>query len=162
MKRIIAIFILTSLVFSQSREISGVTLDATDGKPIPGVNIIVEGSAIGSASQLDGSFSFSTSDTLPITLVATHIAYDKASVIVDHDSLVTIHMNSAVIEGQGIDVMGVRRKVEIDVASAVDRIDIEAIELQGARDIGSALRRVSSLQLNYANSGKQTLSLIHI
>lgn len=159
MKRIIAIFILISLVFSQSREISGVTLDATDGKPVPGVNIIVEGSTIGSASQLDGSFSFSTPDTLPITLVATHIAYDKASVIVDHDSLVTIHMNSAVIEGQGIDVMGVRRKVEIDVASAVDRIDIEAIELQGARDIGSALRRVSSLQLNYANSGKQTVSI---
>jgi len=55
--------------------------------------------------------------------------------------------------------MGVRRKVELDVASAVDRIDIKAIELQGARDIGSALRRVSSLQLTYANSGKQTISI---
>ena len=38
-------------------------------------------------------------------------------------------------------------------------IDIKAIELQGARDIGSALRRVSSLQLTYANSGKQTISI---
>lgn len=159
MNRLIHILLVFSLAFSQSREITGVTLDATDNNPIPGVNIIIEGTTIGSASQSDGSFALTTSGELPLTLIATHIAYDQVTVVVDYDSSVTIHMDPTIIEGQEIEVMGVRRKVEIDVASAVDRIDIEAIELQGARDIGSALRRVSSLQLNYANSGKQTVSI---
>jgi outer membrane receptor protein involved in Fe transport len=147
------------LGLSQSRDVKGSTIDATNGNPIPGVNVIIEGSTTGAASQIDGSFSFSTTQEFPITLIATHIAYDQAKVIVDRDTLIQIELSQTVIKGQEVDVIGARRKVELDVASAVDRIDIEAIELQGARDFGSALRRVSSLQLNYANSGKQTVSI---
>ncbi len=159
MKQFLYILFLGSICLSQSRELTGVVLDASDDNPIPRVNIIIEGINIGSASQLDGTFSITTDAELPLTLVATHIAYESAKVVVEVDSSISIRMTPSVIEGQEVDVMGVRRKVEIDVASAVDRIDIEAIELQGARDIGSALRRVSSLQLNYANSGKQTVSV---
>ncbi len=159
MKQFFYILLLVSLGLSQSRDVKGSTIDATNGNPIPGVNVIIEGSTTGAASQIDGSFSFSTTQEFPITLIATHIAYDQAKVIVDRDTLIQIELSQTVIKGQEVDVIGARRKVELDVASAVDRIDIEAIELQGARDFGSALRRVSSLQLNYANSGKQTVSI---
>jgi len=159
LKQFFYILLLVSLGLSQSRDVKGSTIDATNGNPIPGVNVIIEGSTTGAASQIDGSFSFSTTQEFPITLIATHIAYDQAKVIVDRDTLIQIELSQTVIKGQEVDVIGARRKVELDVASAVDRIDIEAIELQGARDFGSALRRVSSLQLNYANSGKQTVSI---
>lgn len=159
MQKIIYIALLVCAGFAQDREVQGTTIDATDGNPIPGVNVIIEGTTTGAASQADGSFSFSTTQEFPITLIATHIAYDQTKVVVARDTLIQIELSPTIIAGQEIDVMGVRRKVELDVASAVDRIDIEAIELQGARDIGSALRRVSSLQLTYANSGKQTISI---
>jgi len=158
-KNLFTILFLTGFLFGQVREINGITNDATDGNPIPGVNVIIEGTTTGSASQLDGSFSFSSSQEFPFTLTATHVAYDPITFVVEKDIFITLVLTPTVIKGQEIDVMGVRRKVELDVASAVDRIDIEAIELQGARDIGGALRRVSSLQLNYANSGKQTISI---
>ena len=147
------------LLGAQRKDISGRTIDASDGNPIPGVNIIIKGTTEGTASDLEGKFTFSTTQDYPITLEATHIAYDLTIVVVAKDTLIHIELKPTVIESQEIDVMGVRRKVELDVASAVDRIDIEAIELQGARDIGSALRRVSSLQLKYANSGKQTINI---
>ena len=139
------------LLGAQRKDISGRTIDASDGNPIPGVNIIIKGTTEGTASDLEGKFTFSTTQDYPITLEATHIAYDLNIVVVAKDTLIHIELKPTVIETQEIYVMGVRRKVELDVASAVDRIDIEAIELQGARDIGSALRRVSSLQFRILN-----------
>ena len=158
-KFLIILLSILCLLGAQTKDINGRTIDASDGNPIPGVNIIIKGTTEGTASDLEGKFTFSTTQDYPITLEATHIAYDLIIVVVEKDTLVQIQLTPTVLESQEVDVMGVRRKVELDVASAVDRIDIEDIELQGARDIGSALRRVSSLQLNYANSGKQTVSI---
>ena len=158
-KFISILFISFSWTIAQVHEISGKTVDQKDGSPIAGVNVIITGGEEGAASDIEGNFTFSTKQQFPFTLFISHIGYDPLTVTVKSDSFLLIKLTAAIIVGQEIDVMGVRRKVELDVASAVDRIDIEAIELQGARDIGSALRRVSSLQLTYANSGKQTISI---
>ena len=158
-KFISILFISFSWTIAQVHEISGKTVDQKDGSPIAGVNVIITGGEEGTASDIEGNFTFSTKQQFPFTLFISHIGYDPLTVTVKSDSFLLIKLTAAIIVGQEIDVMGVRRKVELDVASAVDRIDIEAIELQGARDIGSALRRVSSLQLTYANSGKQTISI---
>ena len=158
-KFISILFISFSWTIAQVHEISGKTVDQKDGSPIAGVNVIITGSDEGAASDIEGNFTFSTKQQFPFTLFISHIGYDPLTVTVKSDSFLLIKLTAAIIVGQEIDVMGVRRKVELDVASAVDRIDIKAIELQGARDIGSALRRVSSLQLTYANSGKQTISI---
>ncbi len=160
MLKIFTIAILSfSWIFSQVHEISGKTVDANNRTAVAGVNIIISDGDDGVASNVNGDFILRTHHDFPIPISISHIGYDPLNISVKNDSFLLIELTSAVIAGQGIEVMGARRKVEIDVASAVDRIDIEAIELQGARDIGSALRRVSSLQLNYANSGKQTVSI---
>jgi hypothetical protein len=160
MYRLIPILIVSlSWSIAQVHEISGITVDSKDGSAVVGANIIVTGGDEGVASDIEGKFTFSTKRSFPFTLDISHIGYNTLTVTVKNDSFLLIELTAAVIIGQEIEVMGVRRKVELDVSAAVDRIDIEAIELQGARDIGSALRRVSSLKLNYANSGKQTVSI---
>ncbi len=148
-----------SWIFAQAHEISGKAVDANDGSPVIGVNIIIDDADEGTASDVKGQFTLSTKHSFPFSLNISHIGYDPLIITVQNDSFLLIKLTAAVIAGQEIKVIGARRKVEIDVASAVNRIDIDMIELQGARDIGSALRRVSSLKLNYANSGKQTVSI---
>ncbi len=158
-RQLLILLIPLFFLFGEEITIKGKTFNKIDGAPIAGVNIIIQGTDRGAASNLDGFFEINTPASLPLILDVTHIAYDRITIEVASDSFLTIGLMPTIIEGHEIEVMGARRKIEIDVASAVDRIDIEAIELQGARDIGSALRRVSSLQLNYANSGKQTISI---
>ena len=52
----IAIFMFTStMVFAQVRLIQGTVLDES-GSPLPGVNIVIEGSNIGTVTDTDGSF----------------------------------------------------------------------------------------------------------
>lgn len=148
-----------SCILAQVHEIPGQTVNAKNGAPVAGVNISIANSDEGTASDVEGLFTLSTKQNFPFSIKISHIGYDPMTITVKNDSFLLVELKAAIISGQEIDVVGARRKVEIDVASAVDRIDIEVIELQGARDIGSALRRVSSLQLNYANSGKQTVSI---
>jgi outer membrane receptor protein involved in Fe transport len=148
-----------SWTLAQVYEISGKTVDAHDGSPVAGVNISVDNADEGTASDTKGHFTLSTKYSFPFSIKISHISYEPLIITVENDSFLLIKLTTTVIAGQKIEVMGARRKVEIDVASAVNRIDIDMIEMQGARDIGSALRRVSSLQLNYANSGKETVNI---
>lgn len=160
MFRFIFYFLISlSWTLAQVHEISGKTVGTNDGSPVAGVNISVNNADEGTASDTKGHFTLSTKHSFPFSIKISHISYEPLIITVENDSFLLIKLTAAVIAGQKIEVMGARRKVDIDVASAVDRIDIDMIELQGARDIGSALRRVSSLQLNYANNGKQTVNI---
>ena len=52
----LAVFLLSSLTnFAQQRTISGVVTDS-DNLPIPGVNIIVQGTNRGTLSDFDGNY----------------------------------------------------------------------------------------------------------
>ena len=159
MKFISIVIFSISWIFPQTSEIPGQTVDAKNGASVAGVNIIIAGGDEGTASDVDGLFTLSTKQDFPFSVSISHIGYDPMTITVENDSFLLVEMTAGIIAGREIDVVGARRKVDLDVASAVDRIDIDVIELQGARDLGSALRRVSSLQLNYSNSGKETVSI---
>jgi len=50
------LFLFTSSVFAQTGKIAGKITDATNGEGIPFVNVVVEGTTQGAASNLDGDF----------------------------------------------------------------------------------------------------------
>ena len=91
-KFLIILLSILCLLGAQTKDINGRTIDARDGSPIPGVNIIIKGTTEGAASDLEGKFTFSTTQDYPITLEATHIAYDLIIVVVEKDTLVQIQL----------------------------------------------------------------------
>ena len=46
--------------FSQNVTATGIVIDAKDGQPIPGVNIIISGTSEGSSTNIDGSYEINT------------------------------------------------------------------------------------------------------
>ena len=145
--------------------ILGVVQDAETGAPIIGVNILLIGTETGTVTDVEGSFTLEKPVDIQPILRLSHIGYNTMEVMIDSSYTGVIQLDPAVIKGQEIEVVGVKSKTEMDVASSVDMLDIAEIEIQGARDLGSALRRVSSVKMDYSTSGKQTisiLSLIHI
>ena len=53
---LLAAFLLSLLPSRAGTTISGLITDAESGEPLPGVNIILKGTAIGTVSQLDGTY----------------------------------------------------------------------------------------------------------
>ena len=158
-KKIFIIILLFSQLISAQKIIRGVVQDEETQEPIIGVNILLIGSETGTVTDIKGSFALAIPEDNSPAIRLSHIGYNTAEVIIDSSFSGILFLTPAVIKGQELEVVGVKSKTEMDVASAVDMLDIAEIEIQGARDLGSALRRVSSVKMDYSTSGKQTISI---
>ena len=66
-KTLILLFIFTSgIVFSQSKEYNGIVKAKNDNLPLPGVNVIIKGTKIGTQTDFNGNFKISVPDSLNV------------------------------------------------------------------------------------------------
>lgn len=65
--------IFINLIQAQTT-INGSIVDA-ENNPLPGVNIVIQGTNFGTTTDFDGNFSFSTSQALPINLEVSYIGF---------------------------------------------------------------------------------------
>ena len=71
---LILFLFLSSFGFAQGYDIGGVVKEAGSGLPIPGVNVQVKNSTIGTATDMDGRFSLKGVSS-GATLVFTYLGY---------------------------------------------------------------------------------------
>lgn len=158
-KNIFITILFSFQIISAQDKVRGVVQDEQTKEPIIGVNILLIGSETGTVTDINGLFELVVPDDKQPAVRLSHIGYNTREASLDSSYNGILLLTPAVIKGQEIEVVGVKSKTEMDVASAVDMLDIAEIEIQGARDIGSALRRVSSVKMDYSTSGKQTISI---
>ena len=60
---VIMVLLLASgnLLYAQSKTVSGTVISATDDSPLPGVNVLVQGTTTGTVTDIDGNYSISVS-----------------------------------------------------------------------------------------------------
>ena len=71
--------ILCGSMYSQT-QISGSVSDSDSMDKIPGVNVIIDGTNIGTVTDFDGRFNISTTKELPFTLVVSYVGYSAQRV----------------------------------------------------------------------------------
>lgn len=138
--------------------IHGVVRDEKTKQPLMGVNVEVVGAKEGAVTDTRGVFQLEINRPPPVELRVTHIGYKPQEVEVTKDT-VFIFLAPAVLKIPEVEVFGMRSKTERDVAASIERLEAEEITLEGARDVGSALRRLSSVDLNLTSTGRQTVSI---
>ena len=68
------VFIFCMTNFLLAIEVSGLVTDQ-NGRPLPGANIMIEGTEIGSASDTEGRFSFTYDTDDEFVIVVSYIGY---------------------------------------------------------------------------------------
>ncbi|MFW5726670.1 MAG: carboxypeptidase-like regulatory domain-containing protein, partial [bacterium] len=113
--------------------ISGTVVDAADGDPLVGVNILVKGKVIGTITDLNGNFSLKLNDAPPLTIVVSSVGYTPKEVEVTQaeTSNLKIELAEQAILGQEV-VVSASRVEESILQSPV------SIEKMDIRDIQSA------------------------
>ncbi|NJK97362.1 MAG: hypothetical protein HC905_22830 [Bacteroidales bacterium] len=56
------VIVITPTEYIQQQKVTGTVTDASNGEPIPGVNITVQGTTTGTISDIDGKYSIEVSD----------------------------------------------------------------------------------------------------
>jgi outer membrane receptor protein involved in Fe transport len=122
-----------SLLSAQTGKISGVVKDAQTGDPLVAANIVVEGTALGAASDLDGYFAIIGVPPGTHTLRASMLGYAPQRVIdvrvsIDLNTTVNISLSEAVIQGEEVVVVAQRPVVKPDLAASTANISIGEVE----------------------------------
>ena len=128
-----------NLIFAQTT-VSGSVSDSDSNEPIPGVNIIVQGTTDGTNSDFDGNFSFSTTQSFPFTVEVSSIGFGSKSIQVTSADQV---LNISLDPGENLDeiiVSASRRPQKIQEAPA-------SVSVITAKDIENSAVAVDPVRL---------------
>ncbi len=166
--------------FSQTGKVTGTVKDSQNGSPLIGVNVIVKGTTIGAATDINGYYAILGVPPGPRDLAFSYIGYAEITVTevlvnTDRTTTINIEMTPAALDlGQAVTVTAERPIVEKDKTSSSVHIQAEDIAKQpivGLREIleltpgvnrnadGTiSIRGGSGYDINYTVNGMKSLN----
>ena len=137
--------------------IEGQVVDAGDGSPLPGANVVVEGTSIGTSTDPDGRFRLTSVPAGPQTLTVSFVSYKSSSTTVDVEAgqaqTVNVELASEVLEGEEVVVRGLRRSQFRSInqkrqsLNIVDALAADRIGNLPEKNIAEAVQRLPGIVL---------------
>ena len=134
--------VIPSIIFAQnSGTISGVIKDKKDNSELIGVNVIIKGTSLGAASDMNGKYSIKNIRPGEYTVEVSYIGYQKTQftgVKIKAGENKTLNIELAVANvsiDQEVVVIGKKPLIDIESSKSSSSISQENIELQPSRQI---------------------------
>jgi hypothetical protein len=152
------LLVLSLLAFNPSAKaavtgkIAGVVVNAQTGEPLPGANVIIEGTAMGAAANPDGYFFIIRVSPGVYNVQARMMGYESVTqtgveVTADHTTRLKFALRPTVVPGEGVTVRAEAEVIKMDLSSSAISAksdDIEAVPF--VDDIGDYINRQAGIQ----------------
>ena len=152
------LFFLVQVTIGQTKTITGTVKNQADGIPIPGVNVVIKGTAKGSSTDFDGEYSISAAPGE--TLSFSYIGYETQEVQVSGQQIVNIQLaeSSSILEE--IVIVGFASQKKVNLTGAVASVDVDrALGSKPITDITKGLQGTTpglNVSFNSGNIGKSS------
>ncbi len=143
---------VVQISFAQQQSVTGTVTDE-DGLPLPGVNIIVKGTATGVQTDFDGNYSISTEQG--DVLIFSFIGLETAEYVVGSINTIDVIMkaDASQLDEVVITALGIKRKPD-EITTANQVVDEQELTQAQNPNVAQGLAgKVSGLQINTTNSG---------
>ena len=120
---------------AQSSEISGVVLSAENGEPVVGASILVEGTTVGTITDIDGKFSLKVNKGGKLQI--SYIGMKTKSLAAKNNMVVKLESDSELLEE--VVVTGMQRMDKRLFTGASAKISADDAKLDGIPDVSRAL-----------------------
>jgi TonB-linked SusC/RagA family outer membrane protein len=127
-----------SVVMAQERTVSG-KVTASDEGSLPGVNIFIQGTTVGTISDLDGSYKL----TVPgpdAVLIFSSVGYVTQSITVGSQTVIDLVLEADVTALQEIVVTGYTSQSKRNISGAVATVDPEELKEMPVSNIAEAMQ----------------------
>jgi TonB-linked SusC/RagA family outer membrane protein len=121
---LIAFILISSFCYSQNIEVRGIVNEAATGMPIPGANVTVQNSSLGTVTDLDGKFSLSVPSGS--TIVFSFIGFTSVERTATSEPMI-INLAEDTQTLEEIVVIGYGTQRRREVTGAVGVVDTETI-----------------------------------
>ena len=136
----------SSEAFAQTGSIRGQVVDATTQETLPGVNVLIEGTLRGAATDLDGRFVIDGLETGTYVVRASFLGYETATktdivVQTSRPTLLLIELQQVAIEVEGVVVQASAFDSATDAPTSVNTLGAEEIRRTpgGQNDVSRSL-----------------------
>ena len=141
-------------------EISG-KVTSVEGDPIPGVNVVVKGTSIGTVTDIDGNYRIDVPDDAE-TLVFSFIGYNVEEVSINGRSVVNTTLVQDLTELAEVIVVAYGTAEKGTFTGSATQIDAEALEGRALTNITSAIEGAPGVQFSPASGQPGDASPIRV
>ena len=136
----------------QQVTIKGKVTDASSGEGLPGVNVLIKGTNLGTATDRKGNYSLNVPDPAD-TLIFSYIGYKSQIVPIEGQSTINVKLESQALQGQQLIVVGYGTQKKENVTGAISTISSSDLGKQPVVNVDQALEGKSTGLTIVQNSG---------
>jgi TonB-linked SusC/RagA family outer membrane protein len=131
----------------QGRTVTGSVKSGEDDSGLPGVNVVLQGSSIGTITDIEGNFSLEVLGDGAV-LVFSSVGFTKKEVAVGNQSVFDITLTPDITALDEIVVVGYGTSSKRALTGSVEKVDIKELNNNTATNIAAGLQgRVSGVQV---------------
>ncbi|MDN5205189.1 TonB-dependent receptor [Fulvivirgaceae bacterium BMA10] len=148
-----ALLFSATVTFGQDRTITGKVTDGTDQSGLPGVNIVIKGTSIGSITDVDGNYSINVPSSGGI-LVFSSIGFLPQEIEIGSQSQINIVMSQDVQQLSEVVIVGYGTQLKQDLTGNIAKVSGEEIRNIPVNSFESAIQGRTSGVFIEKSSGK--------
>lgn len=135
--------------------VEGVVTSGDTGEPLPGVNILIEGTETGTNTDIDGFYSLDVPSSDAV-LIFTFLGYDNQEISVDGRTTIDVIMEPETIEGEEIVVVGYGSQRRTEITGSVSSVPPQRLAELPNNNVAQALQgSVAGLNIRTTSSGAE-------
>jgi TonB-dependent SusC/RagA subfamily outer membrane receptor len=127
----------SSILFAQVRTISG-TITESSGSPLPGVNVVVKGTATGTVTDVEGKYTLEIPETAQV-LVFSSVGYVSEEMEIGNQSVINFSLVEDITALEEIVVVGYGTQKKENLTGSVEQVKGATIEKQPVFQVSQAL-----------------------
>lgn len=155
MKKLLFITVLVLCIqtaFGQAKTITGTVKSKSDGIPIPGVTVLIQGTSNGTTTDFDGNYSISVASGR--SLAFSYMGFETSVVKVEGQQKINVELSESTSKLDEVVVVGFSSQKKANLTGAVANIDVaKTIGSRPLTDVSKALQGTTpGVNINF-NSG---------
>ena len=130
--------------------VSGTVTDSKDGQPIPGVNIKVEGKALGTTTDFDGKYELQVKQAAPFKIVVSNLGYVAQIIeITKNNQVVDVSLAEAATSLDEVVVSASRTPESVrESPVTIERMDVRDIKNSSAASFYQSIGNLKGVDVN--------------
>ena len=126
---------------AQQVTLSGTVRDK-DGQTLPGVSVVIKGTSLGGATDIDGKYRFTVPLTKDMILVFSFVGMETKEVAYKGESTLNVTLNSDITEMAEVVVTGIFTRKADSYTGAVTTIKKEELQRVGNQNVLQSLKNI--------------------
>ena len=111
LSQLVALVVLVSFAWAQTTGKIRGTVSSSDGQPLAGANVMIDGTSKGAATNSDGVFTILSVEAGTYTVTSSYIGYQSSSesnvlVKVDLTTPLNFSLSASAVEGEAVTIIG--------------------------------------------------------